>query len=197
MRLFERKASRIPILLRTETSSFARGMVINISGNGLGVATKLKASVNDNLEIKFAGGAIFNATVKRTSFFGLGLKLEEPLFIQKRLDELLDQTPDAPRTLSRLQLYKKDDDDRIDCDGKPVTLQFNNETKMAALINISATGAAIVSTVQLSDGQAVLLDGIPGHVVRNNYLLTGIKFDRLLEENMLNDQIQSSATEVA
>ena len=186
MRLFSRIPTSIPVLILAPGGLIFRGTATAVSGNGVAVETNGFFPSNGTVQIKFQGGAKFQGFVTRELPNGFAITFDTPYKVQERIALKLNNNAhetDEITTLKHVDRYE----DRYRCKDFDVLLMVDSKPSPGRILNISRTGAAIVCPKVMEPGYRIEYDHHAGTIVRTDYLLNGVRFDRPLSAKELEE----------
>lgn len=178
-RAFPRLRSKINARLLVNNVEDGEGLVSDFSASGAAINTELDVAPGDHIVLYLEGGSRFEGVVARCFEGGFGIEFGMHESKRKRLMSALEGVKDDSAEMTSLPLKQRVADRVGGFRGKAVCRTASGEDVECRLVDMSLSGAAIETDVDLKIGESVLLGQTKGRIVRRDGNIYGIQFSPL------------------
>ena len=163
------------LLVNNETSG--KGTLFDLSAGGVGVLTDVKVAAGDRVVMHLDGGARLEGTVMRLLADGFGVELTMSEAKRSRLIDALEPMVESVEEIVELPMNRRVAE-RVAGLRMETECHTENGILECRIVDMSLTGAAIESNVDIAIGSVITIGQTKGKVVRRYGKTYGIHFDR-------------------
>ena len=183
-REFRRLETAIEARFLINNDEAGRGVVRDISANGLAIKSETTADIADHVIAHLAGGMRLEGRVARKWDGGFSIALAISISRREKLKQKIDGLFNEDEPPTELWIERRVNDRKAVGDVEGVC-KADNRVLRCQIVDMSLSGAAIKTDSELALGAVVTIGQTVGRVVRNDGDIYGIEFDIALNQRLV------------